>query len=55
METLIHYPIPPFLSGTYAGYTVGTDLSISIRVTKELLSLPLFPGMQLTQVDYVIE
>lgn len=54
--TLIHYPIPPHLSGAYAvaGYKAG-DFPISERLAKELLSLPIGPHMSRGQVSRVAE
>ncbi len=54
--TLIHYPIPPHLQPAYAdlGYKVG-DFPIAERIARQALSLPLYPGMSETQVNYVSE
>ena len=52
--TLIHYPIPPHLQKAYAelNYKKG-DFPIAERIAKTELSLPLWPGMQLSDVDRV--
>lgn len=54
IQTLIHYPIPPHLSGTYkkSGWQVG-DYPVSERLANEVLSLPMGPHLR-EQVDYVI-
>jgi len=53
--TLIHYPIPPHLQGAYAclGRRDGA-LPISEAIHREVLSLPMFPGMTREQIDEVI-
>ena len=54
--TLIHYPVPPHLQPAYAelGYAAG-DLPIAEAIHREVLSLPLWPGMSEAQVERVIE
>ncbi len=53
---LIHYPIPPHLQPAYAdaGLTKG-DLPISETIHSEVLSLPMWPGMQRSDVDTVVK
>jgi len=54
IETAIHYPRPVHLQRAYAelGYAPGS-LPHAERACARVLSLPLFPEMTLTQVDYV--
>lgn len=54
--TLIHYPVPPHLQPAYRelGYGPG-DFPISEAIHREVLSLPLWPGMSEAQVDTVID
>jgi dTDP-4-amino-4,6-dideoxygalactose transaminase len=54
--TLIHYPVPPHLQPAYSrlGLSSGA-LPISERLHREVLSLPIWPGMDDAQVAYVIE
>ena len=56
IQTLIHYPIPPHLSGAYkeCGWGKG-DFTISERLADEVLSLPMGPHMTTEQVSLVIE
>lgn len=56
IQTLIHYPIPPHLSEAYQylGYKTKS-LPITELYAKEVLSLPLYIGMQKEEQDYVIE
>ncbi len=55
IDTYIHYPMPPHLSGAYRylGLKEG-DLPITEEFAKSLLSLPLFAGMTKLEQDYVI-
>ncbi|MFY8117383.1 MAG: DegT/DnrJ/EryC1/StrS family aminotransferase [Roseateles sp.] len=53
--TLIHYPVPPHLQPAYAelGYGPG-DFPIAEAIHREVLSLPLWPGMSEAQVEQLI-
>jgi dTDP-4-amino-4,6-dideoxygalactose transaminase len=55
IATLIHYPVPPHLQPAYAelGYGAG-DFPVSEAMHREVLSLPLWPGMSEAQVERVI-
>ena len=54
--TLIHYPIPPHLQECYRhlGYNHG-DLPIAENLAQEVLSLPLFLGMNEGQISNVVK
>lgn len=54
--TQIHYPIPPHLSKAYEGlgYKVG-NYPITEQYASTVLSLPLFEGMTVDEVQYVID
>jgi len=56
IETIIHYPIPPHLSGAYKhlGYKKG-DFPIAEEYAETVLSLPLYAGMTDEEQDYVID
>ena len=56
IETIIHYPIPVHLQGTYKdlGYRKG-DFPVSEKIAGEILSLPIFPYIRPAQVKYVAE
>ncbi|MDD5434659.1 MAG: DegT/DnrJ/EryC1/StrS family aminotransferase [Nitrospira sp.] len=56
IPTAIHYPMPLHLQEAfnYLGYKEG-DFPISERVSKEILSLPMFPFITQEEQDYVIE
>lgn len=53
--TLIHYPVPPHLQPAYAelGLAAGS-LPVTEQIHREVLSLPLWPGMGEAQIDTLI-
>lgn len=53
---LIHYPIPPHLSGAYqnCGWERGS-FPISERLADEVLSLPMGPHMKNKEIEYIID
>jgi len=54
--TMIHYPVPPHMQPAYAELGMGPgDLPIAEAIHREVLSLPLWPGMQEAQVEAVIQ
>jgi dTDP-4-amino-4,6-dideoxygalactose transaminase len=54
--SLIHYPVPPHLQECYKflGYRNGS-LPIAEKLSNEVLSLPLYIGMTLSEVKYVTD
>ncbi len=54
--SLIHYPVPPHLQPAYAELGLGPGaFPISEAMHREVLSLPLWPGMSQAQVEQVIQ
>uniref|UniRef100_A0A7C4VV60 DegT/DnrJ/EryC1/StrS family aminotransferase n=1 Tax=Fervidobacterium pennivorans TaxID=93466 RepID=A0A7C4VV60_FERPE len=54
--TLIHYPIPMHLQKAYSDFNMKEgDLPIAEKISKEVLSLPMWPGMTEGQIQYVID
>lgn len=55
VQTLIHYPIPPHLQAAYShlSYQSGS-LPISERLSRDVVSLPIYPGMKDSQIETVI-
>lgn len=56
IETLIHYPVPIHLQKAYLdlGYKVG-DFPVAESISKTILSLPIWYGMNNTEINYVID
>jgi dTDP-4-amino-4,6-dideoxygalactose transaminase len=56
VDTLIHYPVPPHLSGAYAdlGYSKGA-FPIAEAIADSELSLPMGPHMSMGDVEHVVE
>jgi dTDP-4-amino-4,6-dideoxygalactose transaminase len=53
--TLIHYPVPPHLSGAYAGGKWGRNsFPIAENLASSVLSLPIGPHLSSAQAQYVI-
>ena len=54
--TLIHYPVPPHLSGAYQelGYQAG-DFPITEKMADTFLSIPIGPHLSMDEADFVIE
>jgi dTDP-4-amino-4,6-dideoxygalactose transaminase len=56
VETLIHYPIPPYRQKAYSDlHWDGEAFPIADELAGEVLSLPIGPHMAAEEVDYVIE
>jgi dTDP-4-amino-4,6-dideoxygalactose transaminase len=53
VDTIIHYPIPPHLSGAYAADGERTELPVAERLAEEVLSLPIGPHLPLEDADRV--
>ncbi len=56
IDILIHYPIPPHLSGAYAylGYKTG-DFPVTEEYARTVATLPLFNGMTHEEQSTVID
>jgi dTDP-3-amino-3,4,6-trideoxy-alpha-D-glucose transaminase len=55
IETLIHYPIPPHLSGAFAKDATWGPQPIAEQAAQTHLSLPMGPHLSLEAVDRVTE
>jgi dTDP-4-amino-4,6-dideoxygalactose transaminase len=55
IDTIIHYPIPPHLTGAYAAGFVRGDLPVAERLGDEVLSLPMGPHIPLEDAERVAE
>ncbi len=56
IQTARHYPEPPHLAPAYRelGHTVG-DFPVAESLAREGLSLPLYPGIGETQLEWVVQ
>ena len=55
ISTGLHYPVPLHLQKAYAmNYRQG-NLQVTEKVSKEILSLPMFPGITETQQEHVVK
>jgi len=54
IQTLIHYPVPVHLQNAYkkCGYKTG-DLPVTEEVSRQILSLPLYPEMPEAEIEEV--
>lgn len=55
IQTVIHYPIPPHMQQCYQGTHGARALPVAERLSGRVLSLPLFPGMQASEVAAVVD
>lgn len=55
VETLIHYPVLPYLQSCYAhlGIPQGS-FAVAEEVAATCLSLPIYPGLEVNDIEYVI-
>lgn len=54
VNTLIHYPVPPHLSGAYADLNIPNgSFPIAERIASSELSLPIGPHLALDEVEYI--
>ena len=52
----MHYPIPIHLQGAWHAYGEGeVSLPVTEKITKEILSLPMFPHMTKEQIEFVCD
>lgn len=55
VDTIVHYPIPPFNQVVYAEQFRYESYPITDTISSEVLSLPLYPGMTVSQVTTVVD
>jgi dTDP-4-amino-4,6-dideoxygalactose transaminase len=53
--TLIHYPVPPHLSGAYRKDYAAKSLPVAEEMANTVLSLPMGPHLNNEQVNYIVE
>ena len=55
IQALIHYPTPVHLQPSYGDMNLGPgSMPVTERISKEILSLPMFPHITEQQVDQVV-
>ena len=54
IQTIIHYPIPPHKQNCYSKYN-SINLPITEKIHNEVLSLPISPVMEKSEIDRVID
>jgi dTDP-4-amino-4,6-dideoxygalactose transaminase len=55
IQTLIHYPVPIHLQKAYLMKFKGSDnLFLTEKMSREILSLPIYPELELDQIDKII-
>jgi dTDP-4-amino-4,6-dideoxygalactose transaminase len=55
IPTAIYYPIPLHLSTAYGRFADGSDLGVSERLSREVLSLPMHPYLSEGDQDRIVE
>lgn len=56
INTLIHYPTPIHLQAAYTDLHIAEgNLPVAEEISRTILSLPMYYGLMMTQVDYVCE
>ncbi len=56
IETLIHYPIPMHLQPAYKDLNLAKgDLPIAEKISEEVISLPIWPGMSEKELAHIVE
>ena len=56
INTLIHYPIPIHLQPSYKELKIKEGgLPITEKVSKEIVSIPIYPELEEAEMDYIIE
>lgn len=55
VHTLIHYPIPPHLTGAYSKQFKLGQFPVTENIAGKILSLPLWSQMSFSQIDDVVE
>jgi dTDP-4-amino-4,6-dideoxygalactose transaminase len=50
----VHYPVPlPFLDAYSYKQHKGEDFPVALSVSKEILSIPLYPAITPSQLDHI--
>ncbi len=55
VQTMMHYPVPPHLSGAYSGAMEGRVFKVAESIAREALSLPMGPELSREEAGRVAE
>ncbi len=55
IATSIHYPIPPYAQHVYKGYFSILDYPITNKISEEILSLPFYQGLRISDINRVVQ
>jgi len=56
IETLIHYPLPPFLQGAYKECNSwAVECPMSVKLSRRVISLPMHPRLKMGEIERVVE
>lgn len=53
IKTLVHYPTPVHLQKAYLSLGLTAKLPVTERVSKEVLTLPIYPHLEEVVIDYI--
>lgn len=54
VESMIHYPVPPHLSGAYQKEYGDSHLPLTEQICQQVVSLPIYPGLSEQEIQQVI-
>lgn len=55
IQTVIHYPIPPYKQEAYKLVWEGIDFPVSEKIHQTILSLPISPVISQDEVDFIVK
>lgn len=55
IKTQIHYPVPVHMQEAYLNLGINAKLPVTERVSKEILSLPMYPWLKNEEIEYISE
>jgi len=55
IQTQIHYPIPIHKQNAYLKTSRDINLPVTAKICKEILSLPMYPGLEDNEIIYIAE
>jgi len=55
IETMIHYPIPPYRQKAYQSEYANVDYPVTSYISERIVSLPIFPHLSIDNVNYIVD